>query len=221
MWRTLPAMSGKRRAAAVHLLCSMELHTEAFVAALLDVMHRVIPSRRNLFDWADDQGRQQRWLIEGPLDAVAACRCFDRYHNQDETHWIPAFHTLAHQPVGVRGAADLAQPAFFDSGLYQEVWQPQGLHSRIEGVLRGSRGRLLGSLVLYRGPDDAAFSRADECALRDLLPAMASGLELALDRATPAAAAHGQAARQLEALLMPGATESLSTHPASRCASRT
>ena len=48
-----------------------------------------------------------------------------------------------------------------------------------ETVVRGRGGQLLGSLVLYRGPDDPEFTAADERQLADLLPLVARGLEWA------------------------------------------
>ena len=42
------------------------------VPALLEALHAVVPSYRNLFDWTDSQGRLLRYFIEGPIDAAVA-----------------------------------------------------------------------------------------------------------------------------------------------------
>ena len=46
-------------------------------------------------------------------------------------------------------------------------------------MVRGRGGQLLGSLVLYRGPDDPDFTATDERQLADVLPLVARGLEAA------------------------------------------
>ncbi len=145
--------------------------------SLLDALHDIIPSARNLFDWTDPHGRLLHYYVEGPLDTAAAQRYFTHFHNSREAACMPAFASLRETPAGVRSARDLDHPAFFSSALYNEVWRPQGLHTRIEGVVRSRSGRLLGSLVLYRGPLDAAFTAFDEGLLAALLPMIANALE--------------------------------------------
>jgi DNA-binding CsgD family transcriptional regulator len=85
----------------------------------------------------------------------------------------------------VRSAAELDRPSFFRSDLYNEIWRPQRLHTRVEAIVRGVRGRPLGSLVLYREKGAPSFTREEEALLGDLVPYVARGLEgesaLALD----------------------------------------
>ena len=177
-------MSSKRPITIVQSLCALELGAEAFVVALMEALHEIVPSDRNLFDWSDDQGQLLHYYIEGPVDVGIARLYFDEFHNRREAQCMPAFHALRDTPLGVRSARELDHPAFYGSDLYQEIWRPQGLHSRVECVVRGRQGRLLGSLVLYRGPDQPPFTPAEERTLAELIPWIARGLE------TPAAAAH-------------------------------
>lgn len=170
-------MTPARATAALQALCSLKLHAQVLVPAVLEALHAVVPSYRNLFDWTDDQGRLLRYFIEGPIDAALAQHYFDEFHNRREAEAMPSFNTLQRHPPGVRSAAELDHTRFFDSALYHEIWRPQGFHTRLEAVLRGSRGRLLGSLVLYRAPGDARFTVADEQRLAAVLPAFAAGLE--------------------------------------------
>ena len=51
---------------------------------------------------------------------------------------------------------------FFGLALYNDIWRPQGFHARLEAAVRGRQGRLIGSLVQYRGPGDPRFTRDDE-----------------------------------------------------------
>ncbi|WP_133155227.1 helix-turn-helix domain-containing protein [Kinneretia aquatilis] len=169
----------KRKLAQLRTLCHAGLTPEAFVPALLEALHAVIPSYRNLFDWTDGCGRLLRYDIEGPVDTGIARIYFEHFHNRQEIDCMPAFESLRNEPSGVRGARALMSPRFFNSALYSEIWKPQQLHSRIEAVVRGSMGQLLGSLVLYRGPKDPDFSREDEQALATLLPWVARGLQAA------------------------------------------
>jgi DNA-binding CsgD family transcriptional regulator len=90
---------------------------------------------------------------------------------------MPGFTQSVTGHATVRSAAELDNESFFRSALYNEIWKPQGLHSRIEAIVRGARGLPLGSLVLYRAPRERAFSRDDEELLGTLAPYVARGLE--------------------------------------------
>ena len=173
-----PAVS-KRRLAQLPALMGAGLAPEDFVPALLEALHGVIPSARNLFDHTDAQGRLLHYYVEGPVDPAIAQHYFEHFHNRREADCMPAFRSLAASPAGVRGARALMTPQFYRSALYHEIWKPQGLHSRLEGVVRDTRGQLLGSLVLYRGPEDAPFSPDEEQALAAVLPWVARGLRAA------------------------------------------
>ncbi|MDP3136642.1 MAG: LuxR C-terminal-related transcriptional regulator [Burkholderiaceae bacterium] len=170
-------MNPKRSIAALRALCELKLHAEVLVPAVLEALHQVVPSHRNLFDWTDEHGRLVRYFIEGPIDARVAQLYFDEFHNRREAEAMPAFDTLQQQPHGVRGAAELEHEGFFRSALYNEIWRPQGFHTRLEAVVRGHRGQLIGSLVLYRAPGDARFSRDDERHLAAVLPHFAAAMQ--------------------------------------------
>lgn len=170
-------MNPRRTVLALRALCRLGLHTEVLVPAVLEALHEVVPSHRNLFDWTDEQGRLVRYFIEGPIDAAVARLYFDVFHNRREAEAMPPFQSLHRTPQGVRSAAELDHPAFFRSALYNEIWRPQGFHTRLEAVLRGAGGRLLGSLVLYRAPGDPRFTREDESRLAAVLHDLAAALE--------------------------------------------
>ena len=63
------AIKHARAIATVGELCSLSLPSEVFVPALLEAMHAVIPSARNLFDWIDSGGRIERYYFEGAIDS--------------------------------------------------------------------------------------------------------------------------------------------------------
>ena len=170
-------MKPVRAVAALRALCGLDLHAEVLVPAVLEALHQIVPSYRNLFDWTDSQGRLLRYFIEGPIDTQIAQLYFDEFHNRRETEAMPAFDSLRGHGAGVRSAAELDHAAFFRSALYQQVWRPQGFHTRLEAVLRGQRGQLLGSLVLYRSEHEARFNAADERLLASVLPILASALQ--------------------------------------------
>ncbi len=130
-------MSPKRSIAALRALCALKLHPEVLIPAVLEALHGLVPSYRNLFDWTDEEGRLVRYFIEGPVDADIARLYFDEFHNRREAEAMPAFHTLHRAPPGVRGADELDHPAFYRSALYNEIWRPQGFLTRLEAVVRG------------------------------------------------------------------------------------
>lgn len=166
---------------AIHALCGSGWPGEVFIPSLLEALHGVIPSSRNLFDWTDNEGRLLHYFIEGPVDTAVAQRYFEYFHNGRDATCMPAFASLRDAPAGVRPAGDLDQAGFFASELYNEIWRPQGLHTRIEGVVRSRTGRLMGSLVLYRGPHDPKFTARDEQVLETLLPSVARALQCGAD----------------------------------------
>lgn len=174
-----PAARAARAQVALQGLCGLGLHPEVLVPAFLEALHGVVPSSRNLFDWTDEQGRLVRYFIEGPIDPQIAQLYFDEFHNRREAEVMPSFDSLKRSPAGVRSADELDHEGFFRSDLYNEIWRPQGLRTRLEAVVRTANGRLLGSLVLYRGPGERRFAREDEERLAAVLPAFAAGLEAA------------------------------------------
>ncbi|HRE14989.1 MAG TPA: helix-turn-helix transcriptional regulator [Usitatibacteraceae bacterium] len=163
--------------AAIRALCGLGLPGEQLIPALLEALHRAIPSSRNLFDWTDEDGNLVRYFFEGPIDAEVARHYFAEFHNRKESPVMGAFRDAVLGKAVVRGAGELDRPEFFRSDLYNEVWRPQRLHTRIEAIVRGAGGRPLGSLVLYREPGDPKFTREEERLLGDLVPYVARGLE--------------------------------------------
>ncbi len=166
-----------RGLANLRALCELGLAPELLVPALLEALHEVVPSSRNLFDWTDANGELLRYFVEGPVDEEVARHYFEEFHNRREAEAMPLFRALRHAPAGVRSARELDHAGFFASALYNEIWRPQRLHWRVEAVLRGASGTLLGSLVLYRAPGERCFSSEEERLLASLLPMMAAALE--------------------------------------------
>jgi DNA-binding CsgD family transcriptional regulator len=162
--------------AYVRELCSLGLASELFVPALLEALHRVIPSSRNLFDWVDEDGGIRRYYFEGPIDHATAQRYFDEFYNKREAEAMPRYAEVIHGEAVIRSAGELDHRRFFDSALYNEIWRPQRLHFRLEAIVRAHDRKPLGSLVLYRERGDPIFDKADEDALQALLPYIAHGL---------------------------------------------
>jgi DNA-binding CsgD family transcriptional regulator len=144
---------------------------------VLEALHEVVPSTCNLFDWSDRAGNLLHYYFEGPIDHAVARHYFEYFYNRREAEAMPTFRQSLTGPVTVRSATELDRPEFFRSALYNEVWSPQGLHSRVEAIVRGARGQSLGSLVLYRGPSDAPFSNDEEERLSTVVPYLARAFE--------------------------------------------
>ena len=118
-----PLMKPSRAMAALRALCSLRLHPEVLIPAVLEALHAVVPSYRNLFDWTDERGRLVRYFIEGPIDAQIAQLYFDEFHNRREAEAMPRFETLHSLPHGVRGADELA-PAGLSHAAGSRVARP-------------------------------------------------------------------------------------------------
>ncbi len=169
----------KNAAAIAHIreLCGLGLAGELLIPAVLEALHRVIASARNLFDWVDGDGSIRRYYFEGPIDHRLARLYFDEFHNRREAEAMPRFVDVIRGETTIRSAEELNHAQFFDSALYNEIWRPQRLHYRLEAIVRGRDGKALGSLVLYREHGDAIFSHDDEQTLRLLVPYVAHGLQ--------------------------------------------
>jgi DNA-binding CsgD family transcriptional regulator len=162
--------------ANIRSLCALGLPSEQLIPAILEALHEIIPSACNLFDWTDTRGNLVRYFFEGPINPEVTRHYFEEFHNRREKEAMPAFRQVLEGAV-VRSAAELDNPSFFGSALYNEIWKPQGLHYRVEAIIHGSGQRPLGSLVLYRAPGDALFTRHEEALLGGLVPYIARGLE--------------------------------------------
>ncbi len=77
--------------ASLRALASMGLPAELFIPAALEMMHGIIPSLRNLFDWTDAQGNLIRYYFEGPIDPRIAAHYFEEFHNRREGDVMPTF----------------------------------------------------------------------------------------------------------------------------------
>lgn len=164
--------------AAVRELCSLGLSSEVFIPALLEAMHAVIPSSRNLFDWIDSDGHIQRYYVEGSIDSKIAKLYFDEFYNRRESEAMPRFSDLALGGAVIRSAQELDRYSFFNSALYNEIWRPQDLHYHLEGIIRRADGKALGSLVLYREKTDPIFVKDEEELLAALLPYIARAMQM-------------------------------------------
>ena len=175
-------MKNATATAYIRELCSLGLAGELLIPALLEALHRVIPSARNLFDWVNAEGSIQRYYFEGPIDHNAARLYFDEFHNRREAEAMPKYVDVIRGEATIRSAEELNNRQFFDSALYNEIWRPQHLHYRLEAIVRLRDGRPLGSLVLYREHGDRIFSKADEETLQTLVPYVAHGLQHSTNR---------------------------------------
>ncbi|MBH9576218.1 LuxR C-terminal-related transcriptional regulator [Inhella proteolytica] len=163
--------------ARIQGLLGLGLAPQVFIPALLETLHGLIPSSRNLFDWTDRDGRLLHYYFEGPIDPEINRLYFEEFHNRAEPACMQPYRQALTGGPSVRGAAELEQADFYRSAYYNEIWRPQRLHSRIEGIVRADDGTPLGSLVLYRGPGERRFTPAEEQLLGGLLPYVARGLQ--------------------------------------------
>ena len=170
-------MKRSGRLSQLRALAAMGMSEDAFVMALLEAMHGVIPSSRNLFDWTDSSGQLVRYYFEGPIDHSINEHYFEAFHNKREAEAMPIFHDAVMGRAVIHSAEQLDRPEFFRSALYNEIWRPQKLHTRIEAVVRNAREQPMGSLVLYRGPGERKFTQEDEELLEQIVPYVARGLE--------------------------------------------
>lgn len=173
----LGAGVNKRATASIRELCSLGLTAELLIPSLLEALHRVIPSARNLFDWVSRAGRIERYYFEGPIDHRVARLYFDEFHNKREGEAMPRFADVVNGPASIRSAEELNRRDFFESALYHEIWYPQRLHFRLEGIVRRGDCTPIGSLVLYRERGERIFDPAEETTLQALLPTIARGLD--------------------------------------------
>jgi DNA-binding CsgD family transcriptional regulator len=164
-----------KRAAAVaeiRQLCCLGLPAQEVMPALLTALHRFVPSFSNLFDWVDEDGQITNYYSEEPYVAEVAQRYFQVYYNRREREVMPAYSEHVRTARGVVNSDAISNPAFYGSDFYNEIWRPRQVHHKLEAIIRAN-GRALGSLVLYRSPGDAQFSKQDEQSLCAIIPYVA------------------------------------------------
>ena len=159
-------MKHTRAIATVRELCSLGLPSELFIPALLEAMHAVVPSARNLFDWIDGGGRIERYYFEGAIDGRITRLYFDEFYNRRESEAMPRFWICVGSTI-IRSAQELDRTSFYNSALYNEIWRPQDLHYHLEGIIRRDDGKALGSIVLYRQRRDPVFIKEKADPARD------------------------------------------------------
>src|SRR5512141_1905826 len=77
--------------AAIRALCNLGLPGEQLIPAVLEALHRAVPSARNLFDWCDARGNLVRYYFEGPIDFNVARHYFAEYYNRREREAMRGF----------------------------------------------------------------------------------------------------------------------------------
>ena len=80
-----------------------------------------------------------RYFIEGPIDAQIAQLYFDEFHNRREAEAMPRFDSLQRLPPGVRSAAELEHPAFFNCALQRDLAAAGHSHASGSRVARRAR----------------------------------------------------------------------------------
>ncbi len=110
-------MSAKHAAerARIQGLLGLGLAPQAFIPALLEALHGLIPSDRNLFDWTDREGRLLHYSFEGPIDPAINRLYFEEFHNRAEPACMQPYRQALTGGPSVRGAAELERADFYRS----------------------------------------------------------------------------------------------------------
>ena len=164
--------------ASLRALSALGLPAELFIPAALEMMHGIIPSLRNLFDWTDAQGDLIRYYFEGPIDPRIAAHYFEGVPQPARRRRDADLPPGGHGALGDPQCAGTRERRLLRVGAVQRDLAAAGPHTRLEAVVRNAGGRPLGSLVLYRGPGERSFSREDEVLLEQASRYVARGLEV-------------------------------------------
>jgi DNA-binding CsgD family transcriptional regulator len=164
-----------KRAAAlseIRQLCCLGLPAQQVMPLLLATLHRVIPSYTNLFDWVDHDCQIRNYYSEDPICPDAARLYFEEFYNKREREVLPAFSEQVRTARGVINSDGISNAAFYRSDFYNEIWRPRQVHHKLEAIIR-QHDLAVGSLVLYRRPDEPQFGRREEEILARLIPYIA------------------------------------------------
>jgi DNA-binding CsgD family transcriptional regulator len=165
-------VSLKNAAATAHIrqLCSLGLGGEVIMPALCEAMHRVIPSYAANFFWADDNGEIDNMYCEYHLPKVVQLYIseYDKFKGD-----LPDFAESIRS--GRMTHLRAAPEGFFRSETYNQIYRPHGYHHALGGTPREA-GRGLGGMVLFRRPQDPAFTDDEEREMAHLMRYVAHGL---------------------------------------------
>lgn len=158
-------MPQKNNAARLTLrqLCRLGLPGPVLLPSLLPVLRELVPAAHAGFFFCDAQGHITNLYAERLL-APGAMAAYHDQHNQRQFSAQYLARLAASTPVSRRsvGAAER------QTDYFRDVLQPLGIEHFLYAVVRHGQ-QALGQLSLYRGPDDAPFSPADEQALTSVL----------------------------------------------------
>jgi hypothetical protein len=150
-------MKNAAATACIRELCALGLAGELLIPALLEALHRAIPSARNLFDWVNADGSISRYYFEGRSTRPGACT--SESHNKREAEAMPRRVDVIHSSVTIRSAENSTIGAF-RLGLKRDLAPAApALPARSHRAAARPGDRFTGA-VPRKG--DGIFSRADE-----------------------------------------------------------
>jgi len=144
-------------------LCRLGLPGPLLLPTLLPALRQVVPASHAGFFFCDERGSILNLYAERLLPPGDMAAYHDRHNDQQFRRQYLA-RVAAPSPVSHRSVSAEEREGTY----YREVLAPLGIAHFLYGIVR-YRGRVVGQLSLYRGPDEPAFGAHDATQLADVL----------------------------------------------------
>jgi DNA-binding CsgD family transcriptional regulator len=145
--------------------------------ALLREVRALVPSYSSAFFWADENYQIKNLYDENPAVPEIVPLYFEQFYNRPDRELNRGFTYQMQHYDGIVGFELLTvdPETFFASDYYNLIFRHLGYHETRHLTVHEA-GKALGSLIVWRGPKDPEYTRADEQALLRLQPFIAHAL---------------------------------------------
>jgi DNA-binding CsgD family transcriptional regulator len=167
----------RQSAAATYIrqVCSLGLGSKAVMPELMRAFHDMIPSRLNMFFWADRDGALADIYSEYPKFVELGALFLRDYVGGADG--VPSFAECMRTRLGVEANEAVYPDGFFRSDYYDAMFRAQGIHLPLQAAVRDRSGRALGAMLIYRGPGERRYSTDEMAIMASYLPYIAHGMQ--------------------------------------------
>jgi DNA-binding CsgD family transcriptional regulator len=164
--------------ADIQNLCNLGIDSQLIMPTLLQMLHELIPSAFNTFQWADHNGELSNCIYEPRVPASIIRLYLNYFYNYQEAKVHPTFtEAIKHE----HGVTDWEQyyndNQFLYSEYYNLIMQPLGIRYALRAYVP-VEGRNSGVLILCRERNAKPFSDKDKSCLASIIPALTHALAL-------------------------------------------
>lgn len=164
--------------ADIQNLCHLGIDSQLIMPTVLQMLHELIPSAFNIFQWADLDGELSNCIYEPRVPSSMIRLYLNYFYNRQEAMVHPTFTEAVKQEHGVTDWEQYySDSKFLYSEYYNLIMQPLGIRYALRAYIP-VEGRNSGVLILYRERNAKPFSEKDKSCLASIIPTLSHALAL-------------------------------------------